>query len=165
MSSKNISRTQNKIKENIMKKYTFDINGSTFNVVINSVSGDTANVTVNGVNYHVGIRNNAIADVQEYVQTASAAPAVQAAPVQAQAAPAAPAASGNAKTVKAPLPGVVIAVKVNVGDAVKPGQTVAVLEAMKMENDILAECAGTVTAINVNQGDSILEGAPIVTIQ
>lgn len=162
MSAKNISRTQNKIKVNIMKKYTFDINGSTFNVVINSVSGDAASVTVNGVNYQVGIRNNAVTDVQEYVQ---AAPAVQAAPVQAQAAPAAPVASGNAKTVKAPLPGVVIAVKVNVGDAVKPGQTVAVLEAMKMENDILAECAGTVTAINVNQGDSILEGAPIVTIQ
>lgn len=161
MSAKNISRTQNKIKENIMKKYTFDINGSTFNVVINSVSGDTANVTVNGVNYHVGIRNNAITDVQEYVQTAPATHAVQtAAPAQPS-----PAASGNAKTVKAPLPGVVIAVKVNVGDAVKPGQTVAVLEAMKMENDILAECAGTVTAINVNQGDSILEGAPIVTIQ
>jgi biotin carboxyl carrier protein len=62
------------------------------------------------------------------------------------------------------LPGVIIAVKVNVGDAVKAGQTVAVLEAMKMENDIQAECDGTVTAVKVAKGDSVLEGATIVTI-
>jgi biotin carboxyl carrier protein len=66
--------------------------------------------------------------------------------------------------VVSPLPGVIIAVKVNVGDAVKAGQTVAVLEAMKMENDIQAECDGTVTAVKVAKGDSVLEGAVIVTI-
>ena len=64
----------------------------------------------------------------------------------------------------APLPGVIIDICVNVGDTVKQGQKVAVLEAMKMENDIEAAFGGTVTAINVNKGDSVLEGAPIVTI-
>ena len=63
-----------------------------------------------------------------------------------------------------PLPGVIIAVKVNVGDAVKAGQEVAVLEAMKMENSIEATHDGTVTAIHVAKGDSVLEGAPVVTI-
>ena len=63
-----------------------------------------------------------------------------------------------------PLPGVIITLKVNVGDTVKPGQVVAVLEAMKMENDIEAEFGGTVTAVNVAKGDSVLEGAAIVTI-
>jgi biotin carboxyl carrier protein len=66
--------------------------------------------------------------------------------------------------VTAPLPGVIVGIKVNIGDVVKAGQVVAVLEAMKMENDIQAEFDGIVTAINVNQGDSILEGAVIVMI-
>ncbi len=63
-----------------------------------------------------------------------------------------------------PLPGVIIDVNVNVGDAVKAGQQVAVLEAMKMENSIEASQAGTVTAVHVSKGDSVLEGAPIITI-
>ena len=63
-----------------------------------------------------------------------------------------------------PLPGVILDLKVNVGDQVKAGQTVAVLEAMKMENNINAEHDGVVTAIKVNKGDSILEGAEILLI-
>ena len=94
------------------------------------------------------------------------APAPQAAPAAAPAPAPAPAAkpAGAGKAVTSPLPGVIIGVKVNVGDVVKPGQVVAVLEAMKMENDIEAEFGGTVTAVNVAKGDSILEGAVIVTI-
>ena len=64
----------------------------------------------------------------------------------------------------APLPGVIVEVKVSPGEVVKAGQVVAVLEAMKMENEIQAESDGVVTAVNVSQGDSVLEGAPIVTI-
>ena len=67
--------------------------------------------------------------------------------------------------VTAPLPGVIIAVKVNVGDQIKAGQTVAILEAMKMENELQAEHAGTVLAVNVSKGDSVLEGTTIVTIK
>lgn len=66
--------------------------------------------------------------------------------------------------VVAPLPGVIVGIKVSVGDVVKAGQVLAVLEAMKMENDIQAEYEGTVTAVNVVQGDSVLEGAVLVII-
>jgi len=143
-----------------MKTYKFKINGNEYNVEINSVEGSNASVTVNGTAYQVELENAPAAPVQ-------AAPApVSAAPAPAQAAPAAPkpAASGAGKAVTSPLPGVIIAVKVNVGDAVKAGQEVAVLEAMKMENSIEATHDGTVTAIHVAKGDSVLEGAAVVTI-
>ena len=72
--------------------------------------------------------------------------------------------SGTGKPINSPLPGVIVGVKVQVGDRVKNGQVVAILEAMKMENEIQSEYDGTVISVNVSQGDSILEGAPIVTI-
>jgi len=144
-----------------MKSYKFKINGNEYNVNINSVSGNIADVTVNGASYQVEMDNVPAAPVQAaQVQTV---PAAQTAPAAAPAA-AKPAASGAGKAVKSPLPGVIIAVKVNVGDAVKAGQVVAILEAMKMENEIQAESDGTVTAVNVAKGDSVLEGAAIVTI-
>ena len=142
-----------------MKTYKFKINGNEYNVAINSVEGKNASVTVNGTPYQVELDE---APAAAPVQAPVAAPApVAAAPA---AAPAAPAPAGAGKAVTSPLPGVIIAVKVKVGDAVKAGQEVAVLEAMKMENSIEATHDGTVTAINVAKGDSVLEGAPIVTI-
>ena len=71
---------------------------------------------------------------------------------------------GDGEKVNSPLPGVIVEVSVKEGQAVKAGQKVAVLEAMKMENEIPAPKDGTITAIHVNKGDSILEGAPVVTI-
>lgn len=145
-----------------MKTYKFKINGNNYEVAINSVEGQTASVSVNGTPYTVELEEAPAAPVQAPVS----APAVTAAPAPAPAVAAAPApaASGAGKAVTSPLPGVIIAIKVNVGDVVKAGQEVAVLEAMKMENSIEATHDGTVTAINVSKGDSILEGAPVVTI-
>ena len=145
-----------------MKTYNFKINGNGYNVVINSVEGRNASVTVNVKEYQVELDE----DVSAPVQAAPAAPAPAQSPAASQAAAAAApaAAAGTGKAVTSPLPGVIIAVKVNVGDKVKAGQEVAVLEAMKMENSIEATHDGTVTAINVAKGDSVLEGAPIVTI-
>ena len=143
-----------------MKSYKFKINGNEYNVAINSVEGKNASVTVNGTDYQVELEE---APAAAPVQAPAAAP-VQAAPSPAPAPAAAPAPSGAGKAVTSPLPGVIIAVKVNVGDTVKAGQEVAVLEAMKMENSIEATHDGKVTAINVAKGDSVLEGAPIVTI-
>jgi len=149
-----------------MKEYKFKINGNEYNVAINSVEGNIADVTVNGKSYQVEMENAPAAAPVQAVPVAPAvtvsAPAPQAAPAAAPAPAAKPAGAGKAVT--SPLPGVIIGVKVNVGDVVKPGQVVAVLEAMKMENDIEAEFGGTVTAVNVAKGDSILEGAAIVTI-
>lgn len=146
-----------------MKEYKFKINGSDYNVVINSVEGTMANVTVNGAAYSV-----------EMEKEASPAPAAQAAPAPAAtpapapapnpAPQAAPAASGKGENVTSPLPGVILDVNVKVGDTVKIGQQVALLEAMKMENAIESPCNGTVTAVCVSKGDSVLEGATIVVI-
>ena len=72
--------------------------------------------------------------------------------------------AGAGKAVTSPLPGVIIEVSVKEGQAVKAGQKVAVIEAMKMENEIQASADGTVTAVLVNKGDSVLEGAEIVKI-
>ena len=109
-------------------------------------------------------------DVESYVITikrkgAVAAPVVVAPVAQVQKTePMAKKTIAAEKTISAPLPGIIIEVKVKAGDVIKAGQVVAVLEAMKMENDIQAEFDGTVTAVNVNQGDSVLEGAVIVVI-
>lgn len=138
-----------------MKEYKFKINDNAYNVTIQSVEGSHAEVTVNGTNYQVEMESTPI--------PAAAAPA---APVQTVAPVAAPGAkpTGEGKAVESPLPGVVIEVSVKVGDTVKAGQKVAVIEAMKMENEIQTPTAGTVTAVLVNKGDSVLEGAPIVKI-
>lgn len=141
-----------------MKEYKFKINGNNYAVAINSIEGNIADVTVNGASYKVEMEN-APAAAPQAVQ----APAAQAAPAPAPAAaPAAPKGAGT--DIVSPLPGVIIEVSVKEGQAVKAGQKVAVLEAMKMENEIQAEKDGTITAIHVTKGDSILEGAKVVTI-
>lgn len=146
-----------------MKEYKFKINGNDYNVAINSTNSNLADVTVNGVSYQVEMENAmpAAAPVQAAPVAAPVA-APQAAPVQAAAPAAKPA--GEGKPVTSPLPGVIIEVSVKEGDTVAAGQKVAVLEAMKMENEIQADRAGVVTKINVSKGDSVLEGAAIVTI-
>ncbi len=146
-----------------MKEYKFKINGNDYNVAINSTNVNLADVTVNGVSYQVEMEN---AMPAAPVQSAPAQKAAPQAPVQAAAPAPAPAAkpSGEGKPVTSPLPGVIIEVSVKEGDTVAAGQKVAVLEAMKMENEIQADRAGVVTKINVSKGDSILEGAAIVTI-
>lgn len=144
-----------------MKEYRFKINGKDFHVAVNGISGTKADVTVNGVNYDVELEN-AVAPVQQAapVQTAPVAPV--AATPQAPSAASAPATGG--KVITSPLPGVIISVDVKEGSVVKRGQKVAVIEAMKMENDILADADGTVTAVHVSKGDTVAEDAKIVTI-
>ena len=156
-----------------MGKYNFRINGHDYQVDVNSVEGGIADVTVNGTDYKVELADAVPAPAQQAVRPApqtvfTGAPAVtpQAtapAPQAAQTAtPTVP--QGKGEVVTAPLPGVILDIKVKVGDAVKAGQTVAVLEAMKMENEIESTANGTVTAVNAGKGDSVLEGAAIITI-
>lgn len=124
------------------------------------------NVTLNGKIYEVDVtESDAVVTGVTQVPVAVAAPAVApvAAPVAAPAAPAeAPAAapavapvSADGTQVKAPMPGTILAVKKNVGDAVKAGDVIVVLEAMKMENDIVAPCDGTVKSINAPKGSTV----------
>ena len=151
-----------------MKEYKYTINGADYDVTIDSLNGNKAKVIVNGMSFDVEMQGTLNeSDLPDApAADASAAPAAPKAAASA-AAPkaAAPAgAPGKGTPVKAPLPGVVTAINVNVGQKVKKGETVVVLEAMKMENNIAAECEGTVTSVCVAQGDSVMEGTVLVTV-
>ena len=140
-----------------MKEYSLKINGKAYQVTIAPAEGKMLQVTVNGAPYEVELEQAPVAAPA----APAAAPAPQATPAPA-AAPTAPATGGQ--KVNSPLPGVIVEVCVKEGQAVKAGQKVAVLEAMKMENEIPAPKDGTITAIHVSKGDSILEGAPVVSL-
>lgn len=117
-------------------------------------------ITVNGNVYDVTVEEGASTG-------AVSAPAAPKAAPKAAAAPAAkPAATGTAGSVKinAPMPGKIVDVKVKVGDAVKKGQTVLVLEAMKMENEICAPQDGTVATVECSVGDSVETGKVLVSM-
>ena len=145
-----------------MKEYKYKINGNLYNVVIGDIEENIAHVEVNGTHYTVEMEKKPkAAPAPKPVVRPAAKPA--AAPA---AAPAAKPAAGGAKSgVKSPLPGVILDIKVNVGDAVKKGQTIIILEAMKMENSINADKDGKIAAINVSKGESVLEGTDLVIIE
>ncbi len=145
-----------------MNKFEYKVQGVDYEVEIEEMEGNIAKVSVNGIPFEVELKppiNPAKAITRPKV--VAPAPAA-AAPVARPAAPAAPAGAGS--PVKAPLPGTISSVNVKVGDKVNVGDTVVVLEAMKMQNNIEAENSGTVTSILVNQGDSVMEGATLITI-
>ncbi len=150
-----------------MKQYKYKINGAQYDVTIDSIVGKIAKVEVNGIPFEVEMQGSSLVEEDLPTQVADAAPAAPAAETPA-AAPAAPAAAtagpGAGTPVKAPLPGVVAKVLVSVGQAVKKGETVLVLEAMKMENNITAEVDGTITGVCVAAGDSVMEGTTLVTV-
>lgn len=151
-----------------MRTYSYTINGARYDVTIESLRDQVAKLNVNGVAFDVEILGAPLSEGDLPEVAAAAAPAAPvAAASKAESAPAAPAAKGAAgagEPVNAPLPGVVTKVVVAAGQAVKKGDTVVVLEAMKMENNITAECDGTVTGICVAAGDSVLEGTTLLTI-
>ncbi len=151
------------------KKYQYKVQGVDYEVDIEEVEGNIAKVNVNGIPFEVELQQpiNAAKHpsmVKPKVAAPAVAPAVapQAAPAAQPAPSAQPAANGT--PLKAPLPGTITTVNVKVGDQVSAGDTVVVLEAMKMQNNIEAENSGTVTAINVSPGDSVMEGAVLLTI-
>ena len=130
------------------------------------------NVTINDKVYEVEVEKGKANLIRTTAVQAAPAPAaaapVAAAPAAAPApaAPAAPAASVQAGTtpVNSPMPGTILDVKVTVGQAVKEGDLVVILEAMKMENEIYAPCAGTVAQVLTSKGATVDTGAPLVTI-
>ena len=150
-----------------MNKYQYKVQGVDYDVEIEEVEGNLAKVSVNGVSFEVELKRP-INPAHAIKKPKVAAPQ-PAAPRPVAAAPAAapvatPAAAGAGNPVKAPLPGTISSINVKVGDQVNVGDTVLVLEAMKMQNNIEAEYAGTITSIVVNPGDSVMEGAVLLTI-
>ena len=145
-----------------MKQYKYKVNGAQYDVTINEIQGQLAKVVVNGIPFDVEMQNSQLSEDNLPDVTTTAAPA--AAPAAPTATEAAPSGAGEGTPVKAPLPGVVTKINVSVGQQVKKGENVLVLEAMKMENNITAEADGTVSGIAVKAGDSVLEGAVLLTI-
>lgn len=138
--------------EEIMK-YVVTVNGERYEVEVERVDGKSSSLS----------RKQMERGVKTRVETE---PAVSAAPVSAPAA-AAPAASnaGGGSAVISPMPGVILDIKVKEGDSVSEGQAVVILEAMKMENEIVSEFTGTVSAIRVKKGDTVDTDAVLVEIK
>lgn len=127
-----------------MKNYTITVNGTPYNVTVEDTTGSAAPVA------------------SAPAPAPAAAPASAPAPAPA-AAPAAPAAAGSV-SVDAPMPGNILDIKVSNGASVKAGDVLVILEAMKMENDIVAPQDGTVASVNVNKGDTVEAGQTLVSL-
>jgi len=136
-----------------MKTYNLKVNGNPYEVKILSVSGNKAEVDVNGAKYSVDVEGM---NMTQAVQAKPAAP-------PAQTKPAAPAGGGSG-TVIAPMPGAVIKILAKEGDSVKAGDTILVIEAMKMENEVNANATGKITKLHVKVGENVAQGATLVTI-
>ena len=142
-----------------MKEYKYTIDGKEYQVAIGEIVDNVAMVTVNGEDFKVEMEPEAEPEKKKVVlgqpaaETSSSDEATPAANIN------------TANAVKAPLPGVITEIKVAVGDDVKAGDVVVVLEAMKMANNLEAEKDGKVTAICVKTGESVLEDSPLVVIE
>ena len=146
-----------------MNKYQYKVQGVDYEVEIEEVEGNIAKVNVNGIPFEVELQKPINAAKHPTITRPKVeAPKPVAPTPPPAAAPAQPAGTGS--PVKAPLPGTITELKVQVGQQVNVGDVVLVLEAMKMQNNIEAEYAGTVTSITVKQGETVMEGAVLMTI-
>ena len=143
-----------------MKEYKYTINGNKYDVQIESIEDNIATIIVNGENYSVEMEKEPEPVKKKVVVKPVAQPQPAATPTEGSSA------RVNANSaLKSPLPGVITDIKVAVGDEVAVGDTVVVLEAMKMANNLEAEKAGKVTAILVQVGESVMEDTPLVVIE
>ncbi len=143
-----------------MEKYKYSINGNKYDITVNSIENNIASVVVNGEEFKVEIEREPKPVKKEKVHVTPAKP-VAAKPV----AESSPTKISSNNAVLAPLPGVIKEIKVAVGDVVKIGDTVVILEAMKMANTLDTEIAVTVKEILVQEGESVMESTPLVVIE
>ena len=140
-----------------MKEYKYKINGMKFTVSVGDIVDNEATVEVNGIPYKVELDKKPALS-QSGQTNHGAKPATTSKPVKQTIA-------SSPDAVKCPLPGTIMSIAVKEGDTVKKGDKVAVLEAMKMENDIRSDKSGTVKKVLVSVGDTLLEGADIMIIE
>ena len=142
-----------------MKEYKYTINGNKYEVVVGDIKDNIATLTVNGEEYTVEMEKQPEPEKKKPVVKAVASTASDDAPVASKAA------ANKNNAVKAPLPGVITDILVAEGDEVKAGDTVVVLEAMKMANNLTAEKGGKVTAVCVKIGESVMEDDALIVIE
>jgi glutaconyl-CoA/methylmalonyl-CoA decarboxylase subunit gamma len=154
-----------------MSNYKLTIDEQQFDVEIGPIQGNLAEVTVNQVTYYVAIGAGGQPAAKPVIQAAAApvasapaAPQVQAPPKAKAVAAAAPKAAGSG-VISAPIPGKIMFISVKVGDKVNAGQVVAVIEAMKMENDLMSPISGTVKDIRVGKDSEVNTGEVIMVIE
>ena len=158
-----------------MAKYQYTVKGVDYEVEIQDIEGNIANVTVNGIPFEVEMKQPVKAGKQKVkLSEERRAEGSEERRVKSEESNSSSAFAANTssaptaaagKPVVAPLPGTINEIKVKVGDKVNAGDTVVILEAMKMQNNIEAETSGTITSINVNKGDAVMEGDTLVTIK
>ncbi len=142
------------------KKFQYTIDGVIYNVAVHKVEDTIAEVEVNGVSYQV------LSDKPVKKQTPTLKRPVQQQMSATIVTPIArPAKNLSLGAIQSPLPGVILSLDCQVGDSIKKGQKLLVLEAMKMENTIPSDRDGIVTEIKVNAGDSVTEGADLVVVK
>ena len=144
-----------------MKQFKYTINGNVYKVTVNKVEDTVAEVEVNGTPYKVQMDKPAkkqVITVKRPVQTHTVTT-----PTALVSRPVNTGSGGGA--VKSPLPGVILSIDCKVGDTVKKGQKLFILEAMKMENTISSDRDGVIAEIKVGKGDSVLEGTELVTFK
>jgi len=144
-----------------MKEYKYTINGNKYEVAISDITENIATLTVNGVEYKVEMEREPEAEKPKPVVRPAAATSTDASDKASES----KASVNKANAIKAPLPGVITDILVAEGDEVKAGDTVVVLEAMKMANNLQAEKAGKVTAVCVKIGESVMEDDALVVIE
>lgn len=142
-----------------MKKYKFTIRGNDYDVEIKEIEGNIAKIEVNGTAYEVQIHNKEI-------KTSKTPTLVrQEAPVDRKDSKIKKTVSSRAHLIKAPLPGSIFKILKNVGDEVKKGEAILIMEAMKMENKIIAEKDGVITSLKVKVGDTVLQNDVLAEIE
>lgn len=141
-----------------MKKYKFKINGQVYEVEVGEFDGNNTTVSVNGTPYQVELQGE---EKKAKTPVLARKPVVNK-PGEGQIKKSE--STGGAFKINSPLPGTIKKVNVSVGDTVKEGDCLMVMEAMKMDNNVMAEKAGTVKAVKVKEGDAVLQGDTLVEI-
>ncbi len=145
-----------------MKKFKFKINGNQYNAEVLSIEDNVAEIEINGTRYSVEVDKDMQPVKTPRLVRSLSVPSTDTHPAVAKtSSPSEPKGGG---TIKSPLPGVILELYVKVGDVVKIGQRLLVLEAMKMENNIEADKAGKIVSISKNKGDSVMEGDVLIVI-
>lgn len=146
-----------------MKKYKFTINGNLYETEILSIEEGNTEIMVNGTKYLVELEKSIVVPKTPTLVRSISVPSTDVHPsVSKTRSPSSPKGNG---TIQSPLPGSILKIMVNVGDTVKIGQQLLILEAMKMENNIESDKAGTVLSIQKQEGESVMEGDVLITIE